>query len=109
MFSRVFIVIDALDECQNQERSSFFTKLFEIQTKADVNIFATSRPLSEIKNMFQGCHLVDIVASRDDISKYIEGQMPKLPRFAHDDHDIKEKIKTEITNIAQGMSVLNII
>ncbi|KAH8125790.1 hypothetical protein LI328DRAFT_165647 [Trichoderma asperelloides] len=106
MFSRVFIVIDALDECQNQERSSFFTKLFEIQTKADVNIFATSRPLSEIKNMFQGCHLVDIVASRDDISKYIEGQMPKLPRFAHDDHDIKEKIKTEITNIAQGMFLL---
>ncbi|UKZ89842.1 uncharacterized protein TrAFT101_004883 [Trichoderma asperellum] len=106
MFSRVFIVIDALDECQNQERSSFFTKIFEIQMKADVNLFATSRPLSEIKNMFQGCHLVGIVANQDDISKYIEGQMPKLPRFARDDNCLKEQIKTEITNIAQGMFLL---
>lgn len=109
MFSRVFIIIDALDECQNQERSSCFTKFFGIQAKANVNLFATSRPLSDIKNMFQGCPLVDVVASRDDISKYIEGHMPKLPRFARDNPDLREQIKRDITSMGQGMLVLNVL
>lgn len=106
-FSRVFIAIDALDECQNQERSLFLSNILKIQEEAEINIFATSRPISEIEKVFQGCTSVDVVASRDDIYKYIDSHMSTLPNFIHDNTDLKGQIKTEITNIAQGMLVSN--
>lgn len=108
-FSRVFIAIDALDECRIQERPLFLSELFKVQAETNVNIFATSRPILEIEKMFQGCISLDVVASREDIYKYVDGHMSILPKFVHDNTDLKEQIKTEITNIAQGMLVFNLL
>ncbi|KAL6901316.1 hypothetical protein GGI43DRAFT_422769 [Trichoderma evansii] len=74
--------------------------------EADINIFATSRPNLEIEKEFQRCTLVDIVASRDDICKYIDGYMSTHPRYVHKSTDLKERIKTEIANTAEGMFLL---
>jgi hypothetical protein len=106
-FSRVFIAIDALDECRAQERSLFLSELFKLQAETNINIFVTSRPILDIKNAFQGCISLDIVASQEDIEKYFDGHMSKLPKFVHDDADLKERIKTSVTDVAQGMLVLN--
>lgn len=106
-FSRVFIAIDALDECQIQERALFLSALFKVQVGANVNIFATSRPILKIEKMFQGCIALDVVASREDIYKYIDGHMSILPKFVRDNVDLKEQIKIDVTKIAQGMLVFN--
>ncbi|KPM39643.1 hypothetical protein AK830_g6898 [Neonectria ditissima] len=44
-FSRVFVLIDALDECQESDgnRIRFLAEVFKLQTNSTVNIFATSR------------------------------------------------------------------
>lgn len=105
--SRVFIAIDALDECRIQERSLFLSELFKVQAETSVNILATSRPILEIEKMFQGCISLDVVASRSDIYKYVDGHMSILPKFVHNNADLKEQIKADITNIAQGMLVFN--
>ncbi|KAK1254223.1 hypothetical protein MKX08_008218 [Trichoderma sp. CBMAI-0020] len=105
-FSQVFIAIDALDECRIKERPLFLFELFKIQTEIKANIFATSRPILEIKNVFQGCISLDVVASRDDIYKYLDGHMSTLPKFVHDNINLKEQIKSDITKVAQGMFLL---
>ncbi|UKZ64327.1 uncharacterized protein TrAtP1_005545 [Trichoderma atroviride] len=105
-FSRVFIAIDALDECRIKERPLFLSEIFKIQKEINAKIFVTSRPILEIKNVFQGCISLDVVASRDDIYKYLDGHMSILPKFVHDNINLKEQIKSDITNIAQGMFLL---
>lgn len=55
-FSRAFIAIDALDECQTQERSLILSEIFKIQAECNANIFATSRPILEIKKSIPWMH-----------------------------------------------------
>ncbi|PKY05079.1 purine and uridine phosphorylase [Aspergillus campestris IBT 28561] len=44
--SRTFIIVDALDECQNHNRcrDSFLSAIFAAQARTRLNFFATSRP-----------------------------------------------------------------
>jgi Cdc6-like AAA superfamily ATPase len=53
--SRTFIIIDALDECQNHDscRNSLLSEIFTLQAKTQLNIFATSRP-QEVEAEFSG-------------------------------------------------------
>lgn len=106
-FSRVFIAIDALDECRIQERPLFLSELFKLQAETSVRIFVTSRPILEIEKSFQGCTSLDVVGSREDIYKYIDGHISVLPKFVHDNAALKEQLMAEITNIAQGMLVFS--
>ncbi|KAL6837604.1 hypothetical protein V8C40DRAFT_230380 [Trichoderma camerunense] len=106
IYSEVFIAIDALDECQPKERSLFLSKLFDLQSKAEINIFATSRPILEIEKLFHGCQSIDIVASPDDIYKYVDGHISHLPDFVQHSPDLQEQIKTEISASVQGMFLL---
>lgn len=56
LYARVFVVIDALDECQNadQGRDKLLAELFHLQQQkhGQVNFLATSRSLPEIKQRF---------------------------------------------------------
>ncbi|KAM0255032.1 hypothetical protein ACHAQJ_006180 [Trichoderma viride] len=106
MYSRVFIAIDALDECQTTERSLFLSRVFKIQTEASINLFATSRPILEIEKMFQGSPSVDIVASEEDICRYIDGHILQLPKFVQENTNLQRQIKVEISKTVQGMFLL---
>ncbi|KAF3063346.1 putative ankyrin repeat protein [Trichoderma lentiforme] len=106
IYSRVFIAIDALDECQPKERSLFLSKFSDLQVKAEINIFATSRPILEIEKLFNGCQSIDIVASPDDIYKYVDGHISQLSDFVQHNPELQEQIKTEISASVQGMFLL---
>ncbi|OPB44314.1 hypothetical protein A0O28_0026320 [Trichoderma guizhouense] len=106
IYSKVFIAIDALDECQPTERSLFLSVLFNLQSKAEVNVFATSRPILEIEKLFNGCQSIDIVASPDDIYKYVDGHISQLPDFVRHNPDLLEQIKVEVSASVQGMFLL---
>jgi hypothetical protein len=47
MYSRVFIIVDALDECQLSEgcRTTFLTEIFNLQAKSRANIFEDYREI----------------------------------------------------------------
>ena len=53
-YSRVFIVVDALDECQTRCRMSFVKEMLSLQTETEVNIFATSRAIPDVVKAFEG-------------------------------------------------------
>jgi hypothetical protein len=85
--SRVFIIIDALDECQAFDRcqSTFLSQIFILQAKTRANFFATSRPILDIKTafetVFEGCLAREILASDEDVRRYLDGHMPHLLKF----------------------------
>jgi hypothetical protein len=103
--SRVFIIIDALDECQasNRCRLMFLSQIFGLQAKTRANFFATSRPIPDIETEFKGCLRREILASDEDVRRYLNGHMPHLPKFVFKRPDLQEEIKTEITRAVEGM------
>jgi Cdc6-like AAA superfamily ATPase len=103
MYSRGFIIVDALDECQvyNSCRATFLSNLFHLQTKCGVNIFATSRSIPEITKKFNGSTILEIVAHDEDVRSYLDSQISQSEsKFLQ---TYRESIKTKITKVANGM------
>ncbi|PQE05385.1 hypothetical protein CJF31_00011154 [Rutstroemia sp. NJR-2017a BVV2] len=108
IYSEVFIIVDALDECQISDgcRQSFLSNLFKLQATCRVNLFATSRPISSIEKEFEGSVKLEIRASEEDVRRYLEGYMFRLPGFVARSPELQEEIKTDITNAVDGMFLL---
>jgi hypothetical protein len=102
-YSRVFIVVDALDECQATCRSSFVSEIFKFQTKTRANFLATSRPSMAIEKNFKGCLSLDFLPIDEDFGVYLDSHMSKLPDFVVDRPDLWEEIKTGITKAVGGI------
>jgi predicted ATPase len=105
MYSRAFIIVDALDECQvsDDSRARFLSELFSLQTRHEVNIFATSRPIPQIINQFNGSVQLEIRAHDEDVRKYLDGRISQSESKIVKTYC--EKIKTEITKAVGGMNV----
>ncbi|KAF4627884.1 hypothetical protein G7Y89_g10266 [Cudoniella acicularis] len=105
IYSRVFIVLDALDECQASDscRSRFLSEIFNLQAKTRVNLFATSRPIPGIEREFKGCLLREILASDKDVSRYLDGHISQLPGFVLSSLELQEEIKIKISTAVKGM------
>jgi hypothetical protein len=106
-YSRVFIIVDALDKCQVSEgcRARFLSELFNFQAKAGANLFVTSRSIPEITSKFEGSISLEIRATHEDVQTYLAGQMDKLPSFVVSSPDLQNEIKTTISKVVDGMSV----
>src|SRR5271154_5644387 len=106
-YSRAFIIVDALDECQVSDggRRRFLSEIFSLQIRTGANLFATSRFIPEIVNEFNEATLLEIRASSEDIRKYLNSHMSQLPSCALKSRDLQEKVKTEIVQAADGMYV----
>lgn len=107
MYSRVFIIVDALDECQTFDgcRSRFLMEIFALQARCGANIFATSRFIPEITSTFNQGMVIEIRASDEDVQRYLEGHMGQLPSFVGRNRKLQEEIKTGISEAVDGMYV----
>ncbi|RYP06973.1 hypothetical protein DL765_009292 [Monosporascus sp. GIB2] len=103
MYSRVFIVLDALDECEVSGHC--LPKIFDLQTECGVNLFATSRFIPGIAKNFKGNVSLEIYARNEDVERYLAGHMSRLPSFVFDHPDLQNEIKAAISKAADGMYV----
>ena len=81
---KVFIIIDALDECQisNGGCAVFLGEILGLQAKTGANLFATSQFVLEIGKMFEQSISLEIRASSKDVQRYLDCYMLRLPPFA---------------------------
>jgi Cdc6-like AAA superfamily ATPase len=107
-YSRVFIIIDALDECHvsNKGFNRILSELFNLQVHAQVNLFTTSRFVPEITSQFEGCIWKEIRAKDDDVLRYINERISLLPQSRKSKHqDLQTAIRSEVLKAADGMYV----
>ena len=107
LYSRVFIIVDALDECQVFDgcRQRFLSEIFSLQANQGVNIFATSRFIPEITTKFQGNILLEIRANKEDVERYLEAHMRHLSSFDDWNQQLQDEIKVAIADAVDGMYV----
>lgn len=105
MYSRVFIVVGALDECQVSDgcQMQFLSEIFSLQAKCGANVFATSRFIPKIVDRFNECVRLEIQADAKDIERYLEGHIGKFPAFVQNDPLLQNEIKTGISKAVGGL------
>lgn len=109
-YSRVFIVIDALDECQSDGCwAGLLAELFNLQNSQRINIFATSRHVPEIIDQFKGkSESLEIRASDQDVERFLDMEIQNLGlsrACVRENHELQQEIKTGIAKSAGGMYV----
>ena len=105
MYSKVFIVVDALDECQvvDGSRKCLLIEIFNLQTNSNVSFLATSRHIPDIIDNFQDEMQLDVRATEEDIRRYLDGQSSLLPSFVCESSDLKEEVMVAILQAVDGM------
>jgi Cdc6-like AAA superfamily ATPase len=106
-YSKTFIIIDALDECQVSDggRRMLLSEIFNLQAKTGASFFATSRFIPEIAKEFEGNISLKICASDDDVQRYLNAKMSRLQPFASRNSTLREEIKSKIVKAVDGMYV----
>jgi len=107
IYSRVFVIVDALDECQVSDdcRMRFLSEIFNLQAKCQASLFVTSRFIPEINEKFKESIRLEIRASQHDVQRYLDGHMSQLPRCVLRSSELQDEIKAEIIKAVDGMYV----
>ena len=108
-FSHAYIMIDALDECTDREKTlNWVNKLIsgENRKAANLLIVVTSRPERDIHEIFTALdlHSIDVgEVNTEDIAEYLRFRMES--KFTKYDENTRAKIKSELLEHGQGSYV----
>ncbi|KAJ6496280.1 ankyrin repeat-containing domain protein [Mycena sanguinolenta] len=106
-FSRLFIVVDALDEYPEDARNILLHRLSLLGSR--VSLMLTSRPHVDIKHAISDLETIEIRAAENDIREYLEAQIrksPRLSRHVRSAPDIRQALETSIVEGSDGMFLL---
>jgi Cdc6-like AAA superfamily ATPase len=106
LYSTVFLVVDALDECRISDgsRNRLLSEIFNLQGKYNINFLATSRH-PDITVKFEGSPRLEIRASTADVERYLKSRILQLPSFVSRRPEIQHEIISEILRAVDGMYV----
>jgi len=106
-FQRLFLVVDALDECDAGKSRGSILKVLKSFKTTSLRIFVTSRPHpDDIRSLFQDSPEVTIEASDEDIERYIRAMIDESARATRImTNSLKEEAVSKIRGNAQGMYV----
>ncbi|RAR13708.1 ankyrin repeat-containing protein [Stemphylium lycopersici] len=113
---QVYVVVDALDECPEQERGgilAFITNIVTAQITCHVKVFVTSRYETDIAKAFEDKQIPTIQIRAEnvagDIEIYARSQVEQLQAGKHGKTlyitsvELKEKVIQTLTNRAEGI------
>jgi hypothetical protein len=99
----VYVVIDALDECQNATRRRFLAKLRDLQVGRDVRLMVTTRFIPDIEDAFRAALKLEVRASQEDVRRFIAGQTYRLPTCIQRSAALQDMVQEKILNAVDGM------
>jgi hypothetical protein len=106
-YPRVYVIIDALDECGNDQRNQLLCKLFGLQQLENIHLMATSRFIPAIEQHFQSALKLEIRASDEDVRCYVASQMSHLPDCIQNSDGLRAVVLNKISEAVDGMYVLS--
>ncbi|KAI8681950.1 hypothetical protein NCS55_00448800 [Fusarium keratoplasticum] len=108
-YVRVYLLVDALDECQASEgsRAELLRELFALQKSCGASLFMTSRIMPDIQENFTDNAIeLEIRASEEDVGRYLDSRVDSLSKVVRSNPKLREDIKTEVVRAVNGMFLL---
>jgi hypothetical protein len=102
-YSRVFVIVDALDELDELHRIKVIRSLSNA-----IHLMVTSRPLPPIEAISRGANSMHISASGHDVRAYIQHRIqqdPRLMLLTGERGELQQSIVDKISGNVQGMFV----
>ncbi|AEO70713.1 uncharacterized protein THITE_2057855 [Thermothielavioides terrestris NRRL 8126] len=110
---KVFIVVDALDECKATDgtRENLMRMLLSLQSadSLKVNLLTTSRSISDVERQHASVPRLEVRATKGDIQQYVQGHMSELKPFVARRQDLQKEIVTGISDAVDGIFLLAIL
>ena len=100
---KVFVIIDAIDECSDVTREEFLIQMRKLQPAA--NLMITTRPASHVANGFPEAACVEIRAKDTDVRSYCEAKIRSdyRLRLMREDVELKNDVISKLVANAQEM------
>ncbi|KAJ6574297.1 hypothetical protein B0H19DRAFT_985951, partial [Mycena capillaripes] len=106
-FSKVYLVIDAVDEYLETERQILLEYITMLGST--VNLMITSRPHIAPDSSLPNSDILEIRANKEDIRRYVNAQIHRslyLKKHVQKRDDLQEEIHSKITGAVDGMFLL---
>ena len=106
MFSQAFLLVDALDECKEEDgaRKRFLAALKELSE--GVRLIVTSRWIPAIESEFSEALKLEIRADNEDVAQYVRSRIassPRLMRHVEADPMLESMVSRKIVDNSHGM------
>lgn len=105
-FDQVFLIFDALDECDQRRQRKTLLPLFHRLARSGTHIFITSRQHPEdIRDSMSASASIELSPSIEDMRRFIEQRIEENVRARRlvKQGNCRERIVNELINCAQGM------
>jgi Cdc6-like AAA superfamily ATPase len=99
----VYIVVDALDESHSETRRQLLANFLDLQKERDIRLMATSRFIPDVKYAFRQALKLEVQASKEDVRRFVAGQMNRLPACIQRDVALQELVLDNIVEAVDGM------
>ena len=105
IYSTVYLIVDALDECTsaNGTRRGLIDAMHSLLADQNIHLLFTSRFIPEIAQNFHLDSMLEVRASEEDVGRYIQGQIHRLPSFVQRDEDFQRIIGKKVVEAVDGM------
>ncbi|RMI97935.1 hypothetical protein CDV36_016175 [Fusarium kuroshium] len=108
-YVRVYLIVDALDDCQASDgsRAALLEELFALQKSCDKSLFTTSKIMPDTQENFIGnATELEIRASEEDVGRYLDNRVDSLSKVVRSNTKLREEIKSEVVRAVNGMFLL---
>ncbi|KAL2786365.1 purine and uridine phosphorylase [Aspergillus keveii] len=108
VFSQIYIVVDALDECLDSDgtRNAVISNILNLQQSGNLSLLATARHIPEISARFEPYLTLEVQASDADVKCFILSHVHEVSNCLRRNANLSELIVAEIAATARGMYVL---
>ena len=103
-FDKIYVLVDALDECADDDSEVLIEHLKDLQPK--LNLMITSRPSNATASLLEEASLLTITAHPSDLLAYITGRIDRasrLTRHVKSDTNLAEEIGKGVAQSADDM------
>ena len=103
-YQKVYIVVDALDECSAENRTTFLRQISALPPS--VHLMVTSRFLSSIPRQFKNATKIEIEADIEDVKYYVKERINSVERLSgwvENNPSLEDDIVSTVTENAQKM------
>ncbi|KAJ4855497.1 NACHT domain-containing protein [Trichoderma breve] len=108
-FTRVNLIVDALDELPNEVRRPLIYDLLKLHEHPNVSLFVTSRGIPEIQHFFEDCEnytSLEVRSSDEDIRDFLRDNIFQLPNFVARSQKLQDEVIDSVTDASAGMFLL---